>query len=193
MHGPKCAPQIQDGEQLPSFWYRLIQVVLEKRPLKWLSSSSSSSSLLSPMPLSSSLDNNKICKTQKIRHYFVALTFVITTVSIFSTVAKFAIAHSRTSFRKSLVSRRPISVGCGQLLQMAAKCLTLNISATCEIVTWHQQTTNRKGHLWFQWSCDQWRHVTSRGQTRDPVILTLNISAMVWDRDMRNGVNGWPI
>ena len=44
----------------------------------------------------------------------------------------------------------------------------LNISDTFEIEAWFQRTTNRKWPTGIKWSCDQWRHVTPKGRTRDP-------------------------
>jgi len=39
-----------------------------------------------------------------------------------------------------------------------------------EIGAWFQRTTNRKGNSLrgIKWSRDRWRHITPRGQTRDP-------------------------
>jgi len=40
-----------------------------------------------------------------------------------------------------------------------------------EIEAWFQRTTNRNGIWTTDWSRDRWRHVTLKGQTRDPNTL----------------------
>jgi len=50
-----------------------------------------------------------------------------------------------------------------------------------EIQSWFQRTTNRKWHFGIRWSRDRWRHVTLKGQTRDPNCLEQNISNTAGD------------
>jgi len=40
-----------------------------------------------------------------------------------------------------------------------------------EIEAWFQRTINRKRHMGYQMVSDRWRHVTLKGQTRDPNTL----------------------
>jgi len=63
-----------------------------------------------------------------------------------------------------------------------------------EIEAWFQRTTNRKWHMSYrmgfkvtwrhrssdhsEWSSDRWRHVTLKGQTRDPNMLRAQMRNM---------------
>ena len=64
--------------------------------------------------------------------------------------------------------------------------LTLNISET---VRFGSKGLPIGNGLWaIEWSRDRWRHVTVKGQTRDPNTLRANISKTTWARDFKFGM-----
>ena len=49
-----------------------------------------------------------------------------------------------------------------------------------EIEAWFQRTINKKWHMGYQRSHDRWRHVTLKGQTRDPNTLRAQYLENSW-------------
>jgi len=49
-----------------------------------------------------------------------------------------------------------------------------------KIDAWLQRTTNRNGLRGIKWSHDRWRHVTLKGQTRDPNTLRAQYLENSW-------------
>ena len=48
-----------------------------------------------------------------------------------------------------------------------------------EIEAWFQRTTNIGNGMWaIEWSRDRWRHVTLKGQTRDPNTLAISLKLL---------------
>jgi len=58
-----------------------------------------------------------------------------------------------------------------KVMSTIASYLPLNISETVRVEAWFQRTINKNDMWAIKWSCDRWRHVTLKGQTRDPNTL----------------------
>jgi len=42
----------------------------------------------------------------------------------------------------------------------------------------HNGPLKENGPLWVKWSRDQWRHMTPKGQSRDPIIFDAAINLL---------------